>query len=131
MQVALSTDFKRCKPTVHHSVWAYAALNVLAVNLSGINKTARHNRLCQILLSVFALQIKHLDNHAVTLKSAGITIPGQMQTLPGEGMPLLDQARKRGDMHVTYTVAFPKQLTESQKKCIKELGHAFPARDDL
>ena len=80
---------------------------------------------------MYALQIKHLDDHAVTLKSAGITIPGQMQTLPGEGMPLLDQARKRGDMHVTYTVAFPKQLTESQKKCIKELGHAFPARDDL
>ena len=77
------------------------------------------------------LQIQHLDGHDVTLKSAGITIPGEMQTLKGEGMPLLDQARKRGDMHVTYTIAFPKQLNESQKKCIKELGHAFPARDDL
>ena len=54
-----------------------------------------------------------------------------MQTLKGEGMPLLDQARKRGDMHVTYTVEFPQQLNESQKKCIKELNHAFPIRDDL
>jgi len=77
------------------------------------------------------LQIQHLDGHDVTLKAAGITIPGEMQTLKGEGMPLLDQARKQGDMHVTYTIAFPKQLNESQKKCIKELGHAFPARDDL
>lgn len=46
-------------------------------------------------------------------------------------MPLLDQARKLGDMHITYTVAFPKQLNESQKKYIKDLGHAFPIRDDL
>lgn len=54
-----------------------------------------------------------------------------MQTLKGEGMPLLDQARKRGDMHVTYTVKFPQKLNESQKKCIKDLNHAFPVRDDL
>ena len=77
------------------------------------------------------LQIKHLDGHDVTLKATGITIPGQMQTMQGEGMPLPDQARKFGDMHITYTVAFPKQLNESQKKCIRELGHAFPTRDDL
>lgn len=67
----------------------------------------------------------------MTLAASGITIPGQMQTLKGEGMPLLDQARKRGDMHVTYTVKFPQKLNESQKKCIKDLNHAFPVRDDL
>ena len=77
------------------------------------------------------MQIKHLDGHDVTLQSSGITIPGQMQTLKGQGMPLLDHAKQHGDMHVTYTVAFPKQLNQSQKKCIKELGHAFPVRDDL
>lgn len=78
-----------------------------------------------------SVQVKHLDGHDVTLAASGITIPGRMQTLKGEGMPLLDQAGKRGDMHVTYTVQFPKQLTESQKQCIKELNYAFPVRDDL
>ena len=79
----------------------------------------------------WTVQVKHLDGHDVILAASGITIPGQMQTLKGEGMPLLDQARKRGDMHITYTVAFPKQLNESQKRCIKDVGHAFPLRDDL
>lgn len=77
------------------------------------------------------VQVKHLDGHDVSLAASDITIPGRMQTLKGEGMPLLDQAGKRGDMHVTYTVQFPDQLNESQKKCIKELNNVFPVRDDL
>ena len=77
------------------------------------------------------VQIQHLDGHDVTLKSDGITIPGQLETLKGEGMPLLDSPRKRGDMHVTFTVAFPQQLNDSQRKCIQEMGHAFPIRDEL
>ena len=77
------------------------------------------------------MQVKHLDGHDVTLAASHITIPGHMQTLKGEGMPLLDQAGKRGDMHVTYTVQFPKQLNEPQEKCIKELNNVFPVRDDL
>lgn len=87
--------------------------------------------LLQLSCGHVTVQVQHLDGHDVTLKAAGITVPGQMQTLKGEGMPLLDQARRHGDMHVTYTVAFPKQLSETQKKCIKELEHALPARDDL
>lgn len=79
----------------------------------------------------FSVKVKHLDGHDVTLAASDITIPGRMQTLKGEGMPLLDQAGKRGDMHVTYTVRFPEQLNESQKKCIKELNNVFPVRDDL
>lgn len=86
---------------------------------------------CLVQTAVVPVQVKHLDGHDVTLSSSGITIPGQMQTMKGEGMPLLDQARKHGDMHVTYRVEFPQQLNESQKKCIKELNHAFPVRDDL
>lgn len=98
-----------------------------------------HNGLCNTLqltlirspAEVLCVQVKHLDGHDVTLAASDITIPGRMQTLKGEGMPLLDQAGKRGDMHVTYTVRFPEQLNESQKKCIKELNNVFPVRDDL
>ena len=81
--------------------------------------------------SAVCLQIKHLDGHDVTLAADGITVPGQRQTLQGQGMPLLDQARKHGDMHVTYTVAFPKDLSEPHKKCIRELHNAFPAHEEL
>lgn len=77
------------------------------------------------------LQIQHLDGHSVVLQSTGITIPGQQEVIKGEGMPLLDQAKKFGDLHVTYTVEFPKSLSEGQRKCIHELESNFAVKDEL
>ena len=67
----------------------------------------------------------------MVLQSTGITIPGQQQVIQGEGMPLLDQGKKFGNLHVTYTVEFPKSLTEAQKKCIHELRPNFAVKDEL
>ena len=69
----------------------------------------------------FMVQIDHLDGHKVTLQAKGVTIPGAQQVLPKEGMPLHENAHRHGSLHVTYTVAFPRQLSQSQKDAVKKL----------
>ena len=82
-------------------------------------------------MCVDIVQVQHLDGHTVLLKSTGITIPGQMETVAGQGMPLLDSAKKYGDLHVTYTVEFPKSLSDTQKNCINGLKPNFAVKDEL
>ena len=48
-------------------------------------------------------------------------MPGAQQSLKGEGMPLHEAGSKHGNLHVTYTVAFPKQLSKAQKDTVKKL----------
>ena len=48
-------------------------------------------------------------------------MPGAQQSLRGEGMPRHEAAKRHGDMHVTYTLAFPKQLSKAQKDTVKKL----------
>lgn len=74
-------------------------------------------------LTGFSQQFKHLDGHAVTLANEGVTRPGSVQKVVGEGMPVFDAGRK-GDLYVTYTVDFPASLTEEQKKSVRAL---FPS----
>jgi DnaJ-class molecular chaperone len=75
------------------------------------------------------VQISHLDGHKVVLSASGVTIPGQVKKMKGEGMPLFDHPNKRGDLYVTYTVRFPKSLSETQKALVRE--HFKPAHDEL
>lgn len=35
----------------------------------------------------FKKKIKHLDNHFIKINKEGITKPGEIQTIKGEGMP--------------------------------------------
>jgi DnaJ-class molecular chaperone len=57
----------------------------------------------------------------VTLASSEVVIPGQVQRIKGEGMPLYDNNKKYGDLFVTYSVRFPSSLTEAQKATVREL----------
>lgn len=70
-----------------------------------------------------------MDGHKVTLAATGVTIPGQVQKLKGEGMPLFDHPHKKGDLYVTYTVKFPDSLSEAQKAIVRE--HFLPPHDEL
>ena len=82
-------------------------------------------------MCVAIVQVQHLDGHNVVLKSTGITVPGQVEMMTGQGMPLLDAAKKFGDLHVTYTVQFPNSLSDAQKKCIHDLKSTFAVKDEL
>ena len=66
-------------------------------------------------------QIEHLDGHKVTLAAKGVTVPGAQQVLAKEGMPLHEHPHRHGSLHVAYTVAFPRQLTQAQKDAVRKL----------
>lgn len=75
----------------------------------------------------FSMQIEHLDGHLVELgrplaaskTAGGVTRPGQVQVIKGQGMPVYE-SRHVGDLYVTYSVAFPVSLTEKQKTIVRE-----------
>jgi len=71
----------------------------------------------------FTTQVEHVDGHTVKLQSEGVTRPGQVRVIKGEGMPVYE-SRHKGDLYVTYSVAFPRQLAEEQKRVVRE---TFPA----
>ena len=57
----------------------------------------------------------------VTLSNTEVTIPGQVQRIKGQGMPLYDNPSKFGDLFVTYSIKFPASLTEAQKNTVRQL----------
>ncbi|KAK9824801.1 hypothetical protein WJX74_009851 [Apatococcus lobatus] len=69
----------------------------------------------------FSTEVEHLDGHKIRLQASEVTIPGQVQVISGQGMPLPDQARKFGDLFVTYTVAFPKRLSSAQQTAVQDV----------
>ncbi len=71
-------------------------------------------------LTGFSHVLEHLDGHNVTLAAAGVTRPGHVAHVQGEGMPIFDSSR-RGDLIVTYTVDFPAALTDAQKDSVRAL----------
>ncbi|CAL4963792.1 unnamed protein product [Urochloa decumbens] len=62
----------------------------------------------------FKKNFNHLDNHSVEIGTKGITKPKEVRKLKGEGMPLY-QSTKKGDLYITFDVAFPEGLTDDQK----------------
>jgi DnaJ-related protein SCJ1 len=70
--------------------------------------------LLQALLG-FERNLTHLDGHIVTLKRSGVTQPGYIQTIKGEGMPIFEQS-KFGDLYVEYNVILPTSLSAKAKQ---------------
>ena len=82
----------------------------------------------------FERSVPHLDGHAIKLASEGVTRPGAVVTVPGEGMPKAGKVKAaaagkappspsrttHGDLHVTYTVSFPRALSDKQKAAVRE-----------
>eukprot|EP00899_Mesostigma_viride_P003558 jgi/Mesvir1/13202/Mv06161-RA.1 len=77
-------------------------------------------RLTEALVG-FTHQIEHLDGHKVEIGHPGVTKPGEVRTIKGEGMPIFDST-KTGNLVVTYNVAFPSVVTDQQKKAIRAIG---------
>lgn len=68
----------------------------------------------------FKKDIIHLDGHKVSLGTKDVTKPKEVKRYRGEGMPV-HESLKKGDLYVTFEVAFPESLTESQKAQISEV----------
>ncbi|KAF8632192.1 hypothetical protein AX15_001958 [Amanita polypyramis BW_CC] len=58
----------------------------------------------------FDRNLTHLDGHIVQLHRTGITQPGFVQTIKGEGMPIFRQS-SHGELFVEYNVVLPMELS--------------------
>lgn len=68
----------------------------------------------------FRQEIEHLDGHKVVIESQEVTRPGEIKIIRGEGMPRFENAGK-GDLHITFTVLFPKTLSANVKKQLEKV----------
>eukprot|EP00250_Pteridium_aquilinum_P009140 c18467_g1_i1 orf=397-1437(-) len=68
----------------------------------------------------FEKDITHLDGHKVSIGTKGVTKPKSVRRFRGEGMPAFESIKK-GDLVVTFEVAFPESLSEKQKAAIVEV----------
>lgn len=71
-------------------------------------------------LNGFTKSLTHLDGHQVTLASGGVIRPGEVRTIRGEGMPHFDHPQRKGNLHVTFLVAFPQQMGEAARAGVRE-----------
>lgn len=55
----------------------------------------------------FKETFKHLDGRVVTVEEEGITQPGSVKVLEGEGMPIVD-SNERGNLYITFKVKIPE-----------------------
>jgi len=69
----------------------------------------------------FSFSFTHLDGHSVTVTRAEVTWPGLVQLVPDEGMPFHSFPSQKGNLYVTYEIAFPRYVTEEQKAEFKRL----------
>ena len=90
-----------------------------ATNQADLHHTA-HISLADALAG-FELELKHLDGHKVKIGAKDITRPFQVRTFKGQGLPRFEEYSKFGDMHVTYEVDFPKNLSADQKAQLRKL----------
>lgn len=64
----------------------------------------------------FTRNFTHLDGHVVSLVRKGVTQPGFVQTIKGEGMPLFERPTSHGDLFVEYNVVLPTQLSKETRQ---------------
>ncbi|KAL0954957.1 hypothetical protein HGRIS_003889 [Hohenbuehelia grisea] len=83
----------------------------------------------------FERNITHLDGHTVRLIRKGVTQPGFVQKIAGEGMPI-HQKTSFGDLFVEYNVVLPVELSQTAKRKLMEAFHGVdgsthPGSDEL
>eukprot|EP01084_Bolivina_argentea_P091279 164337_1 len=73
-------------------------------------------------LAGFETTFRHMDDHEVFVKRTGVTFPGEVMTLPGEGMPRTQSGgRAFGSLHIKFMIQFPKSLSEEQQTLVKNI----------
>merc|ERR1719181_2097059 len=55
----------------------------------------------------FEKTIKHLDGHELKIRRDGVTKPGAVMKVDGEGMPHRDDPESYGALHIEFSIEFP------------------------
>jgi DnaJ-class molecular chaperone len=74
----------------------------------------------------FRHTIVHLDGHEVVLSSEGISFPGQVLRLRGEGMPVHGVPSEYGSLYVTLDIEMPKAITAQERDLVTKHFDAAP-----
>eukprot|EP00796_Vickermania_ingenoplastis_P013408 gene13408-9225_t len=69
----------------------------------------------------FAKSFPHLDGHMVHVESTGVTQHLHVEVVAEEGMPRHHVPSEKGNLLVTYIIAFPDQLSDEQKQVVRDL----------
>ncbi|KAI8825759.1 uncharacterized protein EV422DRAFT_503133 [Fimicolochytrium jonesii] len=69
----------------------------------------------------FTRKVPHLDGNVITIEREGVTQPGFVQTVKGQGMPTHEFPSERGVLFVEYAVVLPDKLSTDQTELVKKL----------
>lgn len=61
------------------------------------------------------------DGRRLPLALSAPVQPGSSRVVRGEGMPISKQPGSRGDLHVSFDVMFPRQLSAEQKEQLRRI----------
>ncbi|PVF97288.1 DnaJ-domain-containing protein [Serendipita vermifera] len=67
----------------------------------------------------FERNLTHMDGHEVILKRQGVTQPGHVMTVKGEGMPIFE-GHGHGDLFVEFNVVLPTTLSKDMRSKLQE-----------
>lgn len=65
--------------------------------------------------------IRTLDDRVLTIPLSNIVTSDTEKVVASEGMPLLGQRGKFGDLKIRFKLCFPDQITQTQKKQIRKI----------
>ncbi|CAF3595501.1 unnamed protein product [Adineta steineri] len=71
-------------------------------------------------LTGITLHIEHLDGRTLDIPINEIVRPGYKKRIPSQGMPLMTNPEKYGDLIIEFDVEYPRALNSDQKLYIKE-----------
>ena len=71
-------------------------------------------------LTGVTLSVNTLDGRTLPISVSDVIKPGMQKVIAGEGMPLIKDSSKRGNLVIDFAISFPDALTEAQKLLLKE-----------
>ncbi|KDE08015.1 hypothetical protein MVLG_01717 [Microbotryum lychnidis-dioicae p1A1 Lamole] len=79
----------------------------------------------------FKKTVVGLDGHKIVLQRSGVTQPGFVQVVAGEGLPIYHESNY-GDLYVEYVVVFPTDLSPKLRQVLETaLVYKSPAHSEL
>jgi DnaJ homolog subfamily B member 13 len=66
------------------------------------------------------INVPTLDGRVLDLPITDIVKPGYTRIIPGEGMPFVNDPRKKGDLIIEFDIEFPGHLNAENKDFIKK-----------
>ena len=70
-------------------------------------------------LTGFSMEIATLDGRTLKIDIKDVVHPSYTKVVPNEGMPSSKQAGVKGNLVISFDVAYPRQLSDEQKAAVR------------